>query len=167
MQQPNIRHPGRPASQPARARQLAICACAIAAVFAGGAAHARTRWRVRPTIAGAPASTDVAGTAYSFTPTAKGPRGLRLRFSISGKPSWASFNKGTGRLSGTPTSANVGSSRSIVIRVSDGFAAASLAPFTIKVSAATTAPPPPVRPPPPPVSPPPPPVSPPPPPVSP
>src|SRR6185437_9234722 len=60
-------------------------------------------------------------------------------FSISGKPAWASFSTATGKLSGTPTSANVGSFPNIVISVSDGVALASLAPFSITVSAAVTA----------------------------
>ncbi len=148
MQHSNILHPGRLAGHTACARQFTILACALAAALAGGTAHARTRWQVRPVISGTPATTDTAGTAYSFRPTASGPSGLRLRFAIYGKPSWASFNSTTGQLSGTPTSANAGTSRSIVISVSDGFAAASLAPFTIKVSAATAAAPPPVSAPP-------------------
>ncbi|MGA7539771.1 MAG: putative Ig domain-containing protein [Steroidobacteraceae bacterium] len=124
--------------QPARARALAICFCALAALLTGTAAHARIHSRARPTISGTPASTDVAGDAYSFTPTASAPSGYTLKFSISGKPTWASFNTATGRLTGTPTTANVGSFADIAISVSDGVARASLAPFTIKVSAPTS-----------------------------
>ena len=49
------------------------------------------------------------------------------------------FNTSTGRLSGTPTAANVGSYTNVSITVSDGAAQASLAPFTIVVAAAAVA----------------------------
>ncbi|HVS76958.1 MAG TPA: putative Ig domain-containing protein [Steroidobacteraceae bacterium] len=125
--------------RPARFRQLAICVCALAAALGMGAAHARGShwWRYRLTISGTPPTTDVAGTAYSFTPTATDSRGYTLTFSISGKPAWASFNSASGQLSGTPTAA--GSFANIVISVSDGVSSASLAPFTITVSAPPTA----------------------------
>lgn len=121
---------------PRRSRQLALCACALATLLAGTTAHAHHRWHLPPpTISGTPATTDVAGQAYSFTPTATGPSGYQLSFSISGKPAWASFSTATGQLSGTPSSSNVGSFPNIVISVSDGLAHASLAPFSITVSA--------------------------------
>jgi Putative Ig domain len=125
-------------TRPARVLQLALCACALAVLLAG-TAHARTRWRLRPVISGTPPTTDIVGQSYAFTPTASGPGGYRLTFSISGKPAWATFNTASGRLSGTPTAANVGSFTNIVISVSDGAARASLAPFTITVSAAPNA----------------------------
>jgi hypothetical protein len=122
-------------NHPARIHPLAICACALAAFLAATSAHARTRWYLRPRISGTPPTTDVVGQAYSFTPSASGPRGYQLTFSISGKPAWASFNGATGQLTGTPTSANVGSFANITISVSDGVARASLSPFTLTVSA--------------------------------
>ena len=61
-----------------------------------------------------------AGTAYSFTPTASDPDGNTLTFSIANKPSWATFNTGTGRLQGTPSAGDVGTTTGIVISVSDG-----------------------------------------------
>jgi hypothetical protein len=90
-----------------------------------------------PVIAGTPATSIVAGQAYSFTPTSSDPDGQTLSFSIANKPSWASFNTSTGRLSGTPTSANQGTTSNIVITVSDGTLSASLAAFSITVTAAT------------------------------
>lgn len=122
--------------QTTRLRALAISLCALATLLSGAPAHARVRSRVRPVISGTPATTDVAGQGYSFTPTARGPSGYTLTFAISGKPVWASFNTATGQLSGTPTTASIGSSGSIVISVSDGVASASLAPFMITVAAA-------------------------------
>jgi len=86
-----------------------------------------------PAISGTPSTSATVGQAYLFQPTATDGDGDTLTFSITGRPSWASFNQSTGRLSGTPTSA--GSHGGIVISVDDGRATASLAPFTITVSA--------------------------------
>ena len=125
-------------------RELTISICALVMIVAGTAAHASSHWRLRPHISGMPSTTDVAGQPYSFTPTGSGPSGYTLTYAISGKPSWASFSASTGTLSGTPTTANIGTFSNIVISVSDGVARASLASFTITVSApATAAPPPP------------------------
>jgi hypothetical protein len=88
-----------------------------------------------PTISGTPATTITAGKAYSFTPTASGPTGLTLSFSVSNLPSWATFSVATGTLSGTPSSSNVGTYSNIVISVSDGQASASLPAFSIQVAA--------------------------------
>ena len=49
---------------------------------------------------------------------------------------WATFSSVTGQLSGTPTSAHVGSYANVLISVSDGKATAALAPFAISVAAA-------------------------------
>ena len=54
------------------------------------------------------------------------------------KPGWATFNTSTGRLTGTPTAADVGSSGAIVISVSDGTASVSLTAFVINVQAVAT-----------------------------
>jgi hypothetical protein len=88
-----------------------------------------------PTITGTPATSVTAGNAYAFTPVGSDADGNTLTYSIQNKPSWASFNATTGRLSGTPTSANVGTSARITITVTDGTASASLASFTIQVVA--------------------------------
>jgi hypothetical protein len=88
-----------------------------------------------PTITGTPAATVTAGNAYSFTPVGSDPDGNTLNYSIQNRPSWASFSATTGRLSGTPTTANVGTSARITITVTDGTATASLPSFTIQVVA--------------------------------
>jgi NAD/NADP transhydrogenase alpha subunit len=49
-------------------------------------------------------------------------------------PAWATFNTTNGRLTGTPTAANVGNYANITIRVSDGIATTSLPAFTIAVT---------------------------------
>jgi hypothetical protein len=94
-----------------------------------------------PTISGSPPTTASVGTAYTFTPTANDPdAGTTLTFSITNKPSWASFSTSTGRLSGTPAAANVGTFSNIAIGVSDGQASASLPAFSIVVTQPNRAP---------------------------
>lgn len=88
-----------------------------------------------PTIAGAPSTTATVGTAYSFRPVASDPDGNSLRFSIQGRPGWATFSTTTGRLSGTPGSGDVGTSPRITISVTDGTATVDLPSFNIQVSA--------------------------------
>ena len=88
-----------------------------------------------PTISGTPAAEVMALTAYSFTPTADDVDGDTLTFSVTGLPSWASFNTLTGELSGTPQEADVGTYSGITITVSDGVDSADLGPFTITVQA--------------------------------
>jgi hypothetical protein len=92
-------------------------------------------------ISGSPATTDAAGSAYSFSPTVIS-RLTPLSFSISNKPSWATFSITTGMLSGTPAPTQAGSYANIGITVSNGKNTATLAPFGITVTApATNAPP--------------------------
>src|SRR5580765_5737757 len=85
-----------------------------------------------PTLSGAPDLKPKAGVLYSFTPTAADFAGNTgtLSFSIAGKPSWASFNTTTGRLSGTTVK---GTYPGILISVTDGCAGAALPSFTITV----------------------------------
>jgi hypothetical protein len=89
-----------------------------------------------PTISGTPAGQVTAGSSYSFQPAAADADGDALTFSISNKPSWASFNTGTGRLSGTPGDPQAGNYTNIVISVSDGNDSAVLSPFSIQVAPA-------------------------------
>jgi hypothetical protein len=93
-----------------------------------------------PTITGTPPTSVVAGHAYAFKPTAKGPAGSTLSFSIAHKPSWGSFSIATGELSGTPTSAEEGEYSDITISVSSGAATAALPDFSIAVTAPYTKP---------------------------
>lgn len=64
--------------------------------------------------------------------------GGSVTFSITGQPSWATFNDSTGKLSGTPAESAVGTSATVTITASDGSSKASVGPFTITVVAATT-----------------------------
>lgn len=90
-----------------------------------------------PTITGAPATTALGGTRYDFTPTASDPEGDKLSFRASGKPSWATFNQTTGRLTGTPSLGDVGTSSTVSIRVSDGRSTVYLPTFVVTVDWAT------------------------------
>lgn len=93
-----------------------------------------------PSISGSAPTSVTVGNTYSFTPTAQDPDGDALSFSISNLPRWATFDTATGRLSGTPASAEVGTYSNIAISVSDGKLTASLAPFSVTVVAANSAP---------------------------
>ena len=85
-------------------------------------------------LSGTPATTVVAGQAYSFTPTVTVSSGTAT-FSIQNAPTWASFNTSTGALTGTPPLADVGTYSNITITASDGGTTASLQAFGITVSA--------------------------------
>jgi len=93
-----------------------------------------------PTISGSPATSVVAGQSYSFTPSATDADSDPLAFSISNKPTWAAFDSGSGRLSGTPGTSAAGEYIGIVITVSDGRLSTSLPAFAITVSVANRAP---------------------------
>ena len=91
-----------------------------------------------PTISGNPSGSVLQGTAYVFAPTASDANGDPLTFTITGKPSWATFNASSGQLSGTPSAADVGTYSNIQIRVSDGSATTNLAAFAIQVVGTAT-----------------------------
>jgi len=85
-----------------------------------------------PVISGVPATSGSAGHLYSFKPSASDADGDALTFSVTNKPSWATFDATNGMLSGTPTAA--GEYSNIVISVSDGTATASLTAFSLTIS---------------------------------
>jgi hypothetical protein len=87
-----------------------------------------------PIVSGQPTKQLSAGSAYSFQPTASDPNGDRLVFSITNKPSWATFNTSSGALTGSPQAADVATYSSIAISVSDGKAVTKLVPFSIAVT---------------------------------
>lgn len=88
---------------------------------------------VAPTIAGSAPASVTAGQSYSFTPAANDANGNTLSFTVQNRPAWASFNTATGALTGTPSTAQVGSYGNIIITVSDGVASAALPAFAINV----------------------------------
>ena len=73
-----------------------------------------------PIIGGTPNKIAIEQSPYSFTPTASDVEGDELSFSIINKPSWASFDRSTGRLYGTPSESNIGLYASLIISVYDG-----------------------------------------------
>jgi Putative Ig domain len=87
-----------------------------------------------PVLSGSPAARALVGALYLFQPSASDGEGDPLRFSIVNRPAWASFDSLTGRLSGTPTAANIGSYANIVITATDGTKKASTAAFSIAVA---------------------------------
>jgi hypothetical protein len=88
-----------------------------------------------PTITGTPNASVSVGNNYVFSPVGSDADGNTLTYSILNRPTWATFNASTGRLSGRPAAANVGTSARITISVTDGTATASLPSFTIQVNA--------------------------------
>jgi hypothetical protein len=92
-----------------------------------------------PSIAGTPNVNATVGVSYLFQPTALDADGDTLTFTATGLPGWASINAQTGLVSGMPSS--TGTTGTIVVRVSDGLASASLPGFQITVSNSNTTPP--------------------------
>ncbi len=92
-----------------------------------------------PVISGTPADVVVAGSNFSFTPTASDADGDALTFSIGNQPAWAAFDASNGRLSGTPTAGDVGIYNNITITVSDGQDSDSLQ-FSLEVTEQNVAP---------------------------
>lgn len=86
-----------------------------------------------PTISGFAAGAAYSNSSYSFSPLAADPDQDQLSFQIANKPSWATFNTVSGRVSGTPSLADTGTYAGIVISVTDGQSSASLPAFSITV----------------------------------
>ena len=90
-----------------------------------------------PVISGTPVGSAIAGQTYTFQPSASDAAGAPLTYAITNRPVWTSFSTSTGRLSGTPTAAQVGTYSNIQIYVTDGSTNVALPDFTIAVTAAT------------------------------
>lgn len=88
-----------------------------------------------PVIAGQPVTQLTATRPWSFEPTASDPRSEPLSFTIANKPSWATFDPATGKLSGTPGAAYVGTYSNILVGVTDGTTAVTLPMFALVVQA--------------------------------
>jgi hypothetical protein len=108
--------------------------CLLAVIGLAGSLNAQAR----VSISGSPTVSDSVGQLYSFTPQATDTRPRTLYFQISNKPAWASFSTSTGKLTGTPTASNVGTFSNITIKVTDGRTNATLAPFSIAVTASAS-----------------------------
>jgi hypothetical protein len=103
----------------------------------GFSIRATTRTNTSPVLSGSPARSALVGSMYSFQPAARDAEGDPLRFSIANRPAWATFDSLSGRLSGTPAAANVGTYSNITIMVTDGSAKVALPAFSIAVSSSS------------------------------
>jgi hypothetical protein len=83
-----------------------------------------------PTISGKPPETVIPGRPYSFTPTAT----TATSFTITNKPSWATFNSASGALTGATTIRNGGVYDGIVISAKNSTGTVSLPAFSITVT---------------------------------
>ncbi|MCK5294431.1 MAG: cadherin-like domain-containing protein, partial [Arcobacteraceae bacterium] len=87
-----------------------------------------------PTISGTPNTIVIENTNYTFTPSVSYIDNNTLIYSISNKPSWATFNTTTGSLTGVPSFNESGDYQNIIISVSDGVFTTDLSSFNIIVS---------------------------------
>lgn len=94
----------------------------------------QTSSNTAPTIGGSPATAIAAGTTYIFQATATDSDGNALTFVASGLPVWMNIDAQAGTVYGTPSEADVGTTRDIVVSVSDGRASVSLPAFRITVT---------------------------------
>ena len=104
-------------------------------LLSGEANAARSYTNKPPTISGVPSTTAIVGQPYRFTPQANDPENRTLVFSIYGLPRWASFDRATGTVSGTPGASDTGTTGRIVIAVSDRRSMAYLPEFRINIQA--------------------------------
>ena len=86
-----------------------------------------------PSIGGVPATAVVEGEFYAFVPQASDPEGARVTFQVKNKPSWATFTRSNGLLSGIPAAGTAGSYSDIVVGVTDGQTVVWLPAFSITV----------------------------------
>jgi hypothetical protein len=91
-----------------------------------------------PLISGTPALTVGVGQSYMFRPTVSASNPAGVVFQISGKPAWASFNKTTGVLSGTPASTDIGVNVGVQISASSSSTTAAIPAFEITVTSTPT-----------------------------
>jgi hypothetical protein len=78
------------------------------------------------------------GARYEYAPTAADPDGDPLTFSAINLPPWATLDPNTGRITGTPTTADVGAYESIVVAVADATHTVKTSAFEITVLSAAT-----------------------------
>ena len=93
-----------------------------------------------PQIAGLPATAVAPGSDYMFVPEATDPDGDALSFQGVNIPGWASIDKMTGTISGSPDTGDIGSYTDVTITVSDGELVDTLDPFTITVTTGNSPP---------------------------
>jgi hypothetical protein len=89
-------------------------------------------------LTGTPQTSVRAGSYYATRPGLNYTGTVRVTYQIANKPSWASFAKYTGKLSGTPTASHVGTYPNIVISATIGTSRIYWPAFTITVLPGTT-----------------------------
>lgn len=89
-------------------------------------------------ISGTPNESVTENTLYSFTPNVSAAGVGTVNFSISNKPSWASFNNSDGELTGTPVNSDIGLYSNITITATDDIESSSIGSFSITVNAASS-----------------------------
>jgi len=95
-----------------------------------------------PSLSGnAPLSFLFEGESYSFTPNISDPDNDPLFIGIDNQPDWATFDSGTGALTGNPVDGDVGRYENIVIKFTDGKSdTVRYGPFAIEVLPINSAP---------------------------
>lgn len=86
-----------------------------------------------PVISGQPVTQLTVTRPWTFQPSASDPRSEPLTFTVANKPSWATFDPATGKLSGTPGAGAVGTYSNIVVAVTDGTTSVALPMFALVV----------------------------------
>jgi hypothetical protein len=132
---------GRLAGRPARAlagrlyRNILVCASDGRARACLPAFSIRIAASNRaPRISGTPSRTARVGASYSFKPRAFDADRQRIWFLIVNKPAWATFDRHTGRLSGTPRAFHAGrTTRGVRIAVTDGYSRTWLPAYSLQV----------------------------------
>ena len=76
--------------------------------------------------------------SYSFQPSATDADNNTLTFTAANLPAWMTIDRATGRITGTPAVADIGSYAGITVSVSDGRSSATLGPFSVTVTDAGT-----------------------------
>jgi hypothetical protein len=92
-----------------------------------------------PVLSGTPAGSVQVGQRFAFTPTTSGGAAT-MKYSVANKPAWLTFDAGNGSLSGTPAAKDVGAYKAVTLSVSSAGETASLAPFDVTVSPASSTP---------------------------
>ena len=93
-----------------------------------------------PRISGTPSRTARVGARYSFKPRTFDPDRHGVWFLIVNKPVWATFDRRTGLLSGTPRAFHAGrTTRGVRIAVTDGYLKTWLPAYTLQVTDPPTA----------------------------
>jgi len=89
-------------------------------------------------ISGSPPSQIMQDAAFTFTPTVSNPDNIALTFSATNLPSWASINASTGRITGTPHAADLGTYSNIRVTVAGGGQSVTSQAYSVTVVAVST-----------------------------